>query len=267
MIHPSTAARDRSAIIAVGDELLGGFTVDTNSHWLAGQLRECGLPPVRIAQVPDRPERIREELERTLADPEVGVVFLCGGLGPTPDDRTLEALAAFLGRALVQDPDLLERVHRAVHRLHEHGLLEDTEPGPGMLKLALIPEGPDDVLHNPAGSCPGLLYRVSGGAGAPVAVFVLPGVPEELRAIFAQVLLPRHFPERGPGHVAEHAFAHLVEARFYEVLREVEVAFPDVTIGSYPQRATREVIIRVTGRDGARVREALDMVVTRMTPA
>ncbi|MHB8571946.1 MAG: competence/damage-inducible protein A [Candidatus Dormibacteria bacterium] len=263
---PDLPARTASAVIAVGDELLLGFTLDTNSHWLAGRLRELGRPLCRVVQVPDRPARIRAELELVRDDPEVAVVFVCGGLGPTPDDRTLGAVAAFLGRPLRTDPGVLDMVKRSVARLHQRGLVDSPEPGAGMLKLADLPENPDAILHNPAGSCPGLLYRVARPAGD-LSVFVLPGVPAELKAIFEQVLAPAHLGGGHAPHVAQHVFPMAVEASFFEVLRQVEVEFPEVTVGSYPQRETREVIIRVVSPDPERARAALDEVVRRMTPA
>src|SRR2546430_13282308 len=86
-----------AAIVAIGDELLAGFTLDTNSHWIAERLRGDGFPLKRITVVRDRQDDIVEQLRRDLTDPEVELVFCSGGLGPTPDDRTLEAVAAALG--------------------------------------------------------------------------------------------------------------------------------------------------------------------------
>ena len=82
-----------STIVAVGDELVAGFTLDTNSHWLAERLRLLGFPLKRITVIRDRRSDIVEQLLRDLDDPEVEDVFCSGGLGPTPDDRTLEAVA------------------------------------------------------------------------------------------------------------------------------------------------------------------------------
>src|SRR5438067_1516579 len=90
-----------SAIVAIGDELVGGFTVDTNSHWMAERLRLLGYPVKRVTQIRDKPGEIMEQLGRELEDPDLTDVFLSGGLGPTPDDRTFAALAEALGRELV----------------------------------------------------------------------------------------------------------------------------------------------------------------------
>ncbi len=87
-----------TSLITIGDELLAGFTLDTNSHWLAERLRLAGRPLRRITVVRDRLEDISGQVRRDLSDPETEDVFCCGGLGPTPDDRTLEAVAHALGR-------------------------------------------------------------------------------------------------------------------------------------------------------------------------
>ncbi|HET9410397.1 MAG TPA: molybdopterin-binding protein, partial [Candidatus Dormibacteraeota bacterium] len=90
-----------SSIVAIGDELVGGFTLDTNSHWLAERLRLLGYPVKRVSQIRDRPDEIVEQVHRELADAGLNDVFCCGGLGPTPDDRTFASLAEALGRKLI----------------------------------------------------------------------------------------------------------------------------------------------------------------------
>src|SRR5215472_13080973 len=90
-----------SCIVAIGDELVGGFTLDTNSHWMAERLRLLGYPVKRVTQIRDKPHEIVEQVHRELDDEDVTDVFLTGGLGPTPDDRTFAALAQALGKERV----------------------------------------------------------------------------------------------------------------------------------------------------------------------
>src|SRR5881628_2106652 len=101
-----------SSIVAIGDELVGGFTLDTNSHWLAERLRLLGYPLKRMTAIRDRPQEIVEQLRRELADPELTHVFVSGGLGPTPDDRTFAAVADALGRGLVIWEETRARIER-----------------------------------------------------------------------------------------------------------------------------------------------------------
>jgi nicotinamide-nucleotide amidase len=249
-----------STVIAVGDELLAGFQLDTNSHWLAERLRRLGYPLERITLVRDRPEEIGEQLRRDLADPEVEDVYCCGGLGPTPDDRTFEAVAAALGRDLVTWQPVLERIERRVRRMHEAGLIESSQVTEGNLRMARIPAQPDHVFRNRRGMAPGLLYRVEGRR-----LFLLPGVPSELKGIFTEELEPEFLAGRSAAAVGELRFLFAVEARFYPVMRELESSHPDVSVGSYPNFETRELVIRFLADDPGRVTEAMEIVRQRVS--
>jgi len=250
-----------STIIPIGDELLAGFTLDTNSHWLAEQLRLLGFPVKRITVVRDRQEEIVEQIRRDLCDPEVEDVFCSGGLGPTPDDRTFEAVAAALDRELVTWHPVLERIERRVQRMHDAGLIDSAQVTQGNRRMARIPAEPDHVFRNRRGMAPGLMYRVEGRR-----LYVLPGVPTELRGIFAEELAPEFLTGRTPGVVHELRFVFAVEARFYPVMRELETSHPDVSVGSYPSFQTRELVIRFTGHEERRVLEAMEIVRQRVAP-
>src|SRR5215472_5325304 len=101
-----------SSIVAIGDELVGGFTLDTNSHWLAERLRLLGYPLKRVTQIRDKPEEIVAQVHLELDDSQVTDVFLTGGLGPTPDDRTFAALADALGKELIIWEETRGRIER-----------------------------------------------------------------------------------------------------------------------------------------------------------
>src|SRR2546428_10312572 len=110
-----------TVIIAVGDELLHGFTLDSNSHWIAQRVREAGFPAVRIEVVGDSREAIVDAVGRAVADRRATRVLVCGGLGPTPDDRALEGLATALGRPLARDGRAEAHVQGIVERMHAAG--------------------------------------------------------------------------------------------------------------------------------------------------
>jgi molybdenum cofactor synthesis domain-containing protein len=249
----------RSAIVAVGDELLSGFTLDTNSHWLAERLRLLGYPLKRVAAVRDRQEHIVEELRRDLEDGEIEVVLCCGGLGPTPDDRTFAAVAACLGRELVIQPDVRRRIERRVQRMHEAGLLDSAEVTEANLRMARIPDGASAVFHNRRGMAPGALYEVNGKR-----LFVLPGVPLELKGIFTEEIEPEHLAGRRAAAVRELRFDFAVEARFYPLMRELESSHPNVSVGSYPNFETKELVIRCLGEEPAEVEAVADILRRRV---
>ena len=244
-----------SSIVAVGDELVGGFTLDTNSHWLAERLRLLGYPVKRTTAIRDRPQEIVDQVHRELADPELTHVFVSGGLGPTPDDRTFASLAQALDRELVIWEETRARIERRVQRMHAAGLLESPEVTEGNLRMARIPAKPAHVFKNKKGMAPGVVYEAQGKL-----VFILPGVPLELKSIFTEELEPQFLATGSAATVRELRFTFAVEARFYPLMRELEEKFPDVSIGSYPNFETKELVIRCLGADPKRVEEALEVV-------
>jgi molybdenum cofactor synthesis domain-containing protein len=244
-----------SSIVAIGDELVGGFTLDTNSHWLAERLRLLGYPLKRVTQIRDKPTEIIDQVHLELADAEVADVFLTGGLGPTPDDRTFSALAAALGRTLVIWEETRARIARRVQRMHDAGLLESPEVTEGNLRMARIPDRPAHVFRNRRGMAPGVVYEESGKR-----IFVLPGVPLEMKGIFTEELEPQFLGAGFVATVREVRFTFAVEARFYPLMRELEERYPDVSVGSYPNFETKELVIRILGADTKRADEVADIV-------
>jgi molybdenum cofactor synthesis domain-containing protein len=247
-----------SSIVAIGDELVGGFTLDTNSHWMAERLRLLGYPVKRVTEIRDKPAEIVEQIHCELADVDVTDVFLTGGLGPTPDDRTFAALAEALGKDLVIWEETRAKIERRVQRMHSMGLLESAEVTEGNLRMARIPAEPRHVFKNRRGMAPGGLYEANGKR-----IFVLPGVPLEMKGIFTEEIEPEFLVGGNAATVRELRFTFAVEARFYPLMRELEDAYPDVSVGSYPNFETKELVIRVLGADAKRVDEALDVIKRR----
>jgi molybdenum cofactor synthesis domain-containing protein len=248
-------AMPTSSIVAIGDELVGGFTLDTNSHWLAERLRLLGFPVKRATAIRDRPQEIVDQVRRELADADVTHVFLSGGLGPTPDDRTFAALADALERKLIVWEETRARIERRVQRMHEAGLLDSPELTEGNLRMARIPSEPLQVFKNRRGMAPGVVYEAGGKR-----IFVLPGVPLEMKGIFTEELEPQFLSEGAAATVRELRFTFAVEARFYPLMTELEQSFPDVSVGSYPNFETKELVIRCLGSDPKRVDEVIELV-------
>lgn len=243
----------RSWIVTVGDEILSGHTQDGNSHFLAERLRATPYPVGRIVVVPDRTDEIVEALQDAQ---RAGAqrVFCCGGLGPTPDDRTAAAVARFLRVPLVEDQGTLERIRSRVAELHRRGRLPSPEPNPGNLKMALVPAGAL-VLRNPVGSAPPLAAPLPPGERW---LLVLPGVPAELRAILEEEVLPRFCSGDGALAYAEEHFLSTPESLFYPLLLELESEFPEVRFGSYPQANPGDVVLRACSADGDRLAAAME---------
>ena len=169
MAVPSTVPR--TVVVTVGDELLLGDTVDSNAARIGRALGEMGAPVVRRETVGDEAGVIRVAVARALDDGDLVVVT--GGLGPTPDDLTREAVAELLGRQLHSDPDLVTAL-RARFGADRSGAFPE-----GNLRQAMVPEGAR-VLPNVRGTAPGLALEREGRW-----VVLLQGVPAELEGMLA----------------------------------------------------------------------------------
>lgn len=243
--------RHGTVIIAVGDEVLGGFTADSNSHWLASRVREAGYPADRIEVVGDRHEAITAAVRRAVDEPRADRVVISGGLGPTPDDVTLEAVAAALGRPLAVHPAALAHVQSIVDRMHAAGWIPAAGISEANRKMTLAPEG-SEVLANRRGMASGIVVAL----GEDRLLFVLPGVPRELRVIVEEEMIPRHFAGAQAPAIVELRYTDVIEAEIAEPMRTVAAEYPDVTVGSYPQSERRELIVRVSGAEPGRVAAA-----------
>jgi nicotinamide-nucleotide amidase len=165
-------------IISIGDELTSGQRLDTNSQWLSQRLGEIGIPVVYHTTVADDLEAnvrvFRQAVER--AD----VVVATGGLGPTADDLTREALAKMAGVELVFEPSAMEHIRGLFARRQRE------MPERNMVQ-AMFPAG-SRVIHNPHGTAPGIDLDVPPPLGRPSRVLALPGVPAEMQEMWEGTL-------------------------------------------------------------------------------
>ncbi|MCK6458278.1 MAG: CinA family nicotinamide mononucleotide deamidase-related protein [Planctomycetes bacterium] len=212
----------RAAILSVGDELLGGRTINTNAPYMAQRLTDAGFLVVATDTVGDDEFAIADSL-KSLAG-RADAVVVTGGLGPTPDDVTREALAGAAGKLLVPDRTLKAQVmEKAGGKAPRRNA-----------RMARVPEGAV-ILPNPVGMAAGLRVEMGG-----TPVYALPGVPLELEAIFEQSVLP--------DMKATFAGTKPMPSRVLRVfgLREAEVA---EKLGELLDRA-RDPVVGVNVRDG-----------------
>lgn len=166
----------RAAILAVGSELLGTDRLDTNSLRLTGLLERYGVELRKKSVIGDSEEEIAEEMRSLLA--RVDLVLVTGGLGPTADDVTREAVAAALGRGLGFDQGVLDRIEK---RFRDHGMVMPSVNR----KQAQVIDGAE-LIPNRRGTAPGMRLDVPGGK----AIFLFPGVPTELEGMVQSHLEP-----------------------------------------------------------------------------
>src|SRR5690606_34736663 len=131
----------RASMLVIGDEILGGFVEDANSPWLARHLQAAGVPLERVHTVPDTHEAIDEALQAELARERPRLVVTSGGIGSTPDDLTFEAVAASLGRDLVEEPTIAERIETSLRWQASQGMDVTDDFRWHMLRMARVPEG------------------------------------------------------------------------------------------------------------------------------
>ncbi len=182
---------DRVVLLSTGDELMCGAIADTNAQWLAGRFFDLGLEVVTVLTVGDEPDRLRWAWKTAFEQGEL--VLSTGGLGPTADDLTTEIVAQVFGEGLRFDEPSAEHIRRLF------GAMRRPMPE-NNLKQAWFPESAV-VVENPLGTAPG--YRISRRAGQGPAtgheshLFVLPGVPREMKRMFLDTVEPWVREQRG----------------------------------------------------------------------
>jgi len=163
-------------IITIGDEILIGQIVDTNSAWLGTQLNLAGITVKQITSVSDDKQHILEALH--LAEKRVDIIIITGGLGPTKDDITKHTLCEYFKTTLIENKEVLEWV-KHLFTSRNRPLLEVN------LKQAEVPAN-CEVLHNELGTAPGMWFNKNG------KIFIsMPGVPQEMKVVFTDSALPK----------------------------------------------------------------------------
>ena len=243
-VHEGMSVLEASMVV-IGDEILGGHVADANSAWLAARLTAHGVTLTRIHVVPDETSAIDEALRLELARARPRLVVTSGGIGSTPDDITYEAVAASLGRGLVEDPAIGARLDDAMSWTRDNGVEVTDEFARHFRRMARIPAG-SRLLRRGTGWVPGVAVDVDGGCHVDggATITILPGVPGEFRRIVTEALEPDLLAGRNPVPTIveiEHDFPEsALNVLFAAVLRR----FPQVRLGSYPGE---RMLIRLQG--------------------
>ena len=201
-----------AALLVIGDEILSGRTQDRNVAQVATWLNEQGIRLAEVRIVPDDADKIGETVNELRVAHDY--LFTTGGIGPTHDDITVDAIAAALGVPVVIEPQaraILEEYYR-----DRPGGLNDAR-----LRMARVPEG-SELIFNPSTGAPGVKIG---------NVYILAGVPH-IAASMLEALTGKL--EGGRPIVSVTVGARAAESEVAEILRETEAAHPGVAIGSYP---------------------------------
>lgn len=230
------------ALLTIGDELLSGDTANTNATWLASRLTERGATVARTLVIPDDRALIARTVEEY--SEAFDAVIVTGGLGGTPDDRTMDAVADAFDRSLAVNERAREDVEERVAAIRESyrdiNIDIDAE--------ASIPEGSQPLLNEP-GLAPGCVIE---------NVYVFPGIPEEMKAMFESVV------EAFGGDVRSRTFyTDTPEAELIPDLTAAEERF-DVAVGCYPDREVRHNRLKLVGEDSDELDDAAEWLRERI---
>lgn len=205
-------------VFSIGTELLIGRIQDTNSHWLAQQIAELGGTLTRITIIGDDRATILEAL-RGAIQRGARTVITTGGLGPTPDDLTVECMAELMGVGTTVSRAALEDYLRRRQ-------ISEAELSPALRRMATVPIGAD-VLLNPAGWAPCLRARVG-----ETTFFLLPGPPAEMQAVFERYVR-EHFGTASGYALARRVYVDMWESEVAPLAQRVMAAIPGTYIKGY----------------------------------
>jgi molybdenum cofactor synthesis domain-containing protein len=223
-----------AGLITIGDEILAGDTVNTNATWLGERLRDLGVSVERMLVVPDRVADIAKVVNEYRA--AYDVVVVTGGLGPTHDDVTMEGVAAAFGTELADDDDVRRW-------LEDEGGYSGDDLAPATTHIPRTAT----FLRNPEGVAPGCVIE---------NVYVLPGLPREMKAMFD--LIESEF--RGATRYSQTVTTPEPESELLDRISDVRDRF-DVRIGSYPGESVR---LKIESEDEQEVEAATAWLLERV---
>jgi molybdenum cofactor synthesis domain-containing protein len=229
-----------AALLVIGNEILSGKVVDTNSPFLAAELRKLGVDLERILTIPDVVEIIAREV-RAMSD-AYDFVFTSGGIGPTHDDLTMDAIAQAFGRKLELNRSMMERMERH----------QGTPPNESQRKMAMIPEGAQVID--------------AGDLWFPVVivenVHIFPGIPKLLQKKFHSIR--ERF--RGVPFQLRRIYVTKRESDIADHLNDLLVEFPELMLGSYPKIEEQDyrVLLTLESRDGDYLLRAQASLIARL---
>ncbi len=209
-------------ILSIGNEILIGRITNTNASWLSKRLTFLGVKVTRIITVPDEIDDIVEEIKRGLD--KADLIITTGGLGPTYDDKTIEAVAKALNKELILNSIAFDMIKKKFE-IANLPMTKERE------KMAYLPEG-GIPLKNSVGTAPGLFLETNNKI-----IISLPGVPKEMEAIFEEEVINRISKILPPISVVECGFklVGVPESSIAPILEQIDKKFSNLYIKSHPK--------------------------------
>ncbi len=242
----------KAFIITIGDELLIGQTVDTNSAWMGAELSALGFDVARITSVHDRRDDIIYALDE--AQGKADAVLITGGLGPTSDDITKHTLCEYFNTKLVSDPVVLEMIEDLTGR---RGMpMNDNNR-----RQAEVPES-CRVLTNAAGTAPGMWFEKDD------TIFIsMPGVPNEMKYLMKEHVLPELYKRfRSQVIIHKNIMTYgTFEAKLAEILTDFESGLPsEIKLAYLPSSGVIKLRLTATGTSESELSDHISKQVTKL---
>jgi nicotinamide-nucleotide amidase len=241
-------------IITIGDEILIGQTVDTNSAWMGQQLNDVGVDVDRVVSIRDTKEAIIEALENV--KPKTQLVLLTGGLGPTKDDITKYTLQDYFGGDLVFNQEAYDNVER-IFKMFKKEVIEVNR------LQAMIPST-CIMLLNEMGTAPGMLFERDG-----VHYVSMPGVPYEMKHLIRTHVLPLIKEKLNPGVVIHRTILTqgLGESFLAEIIKDWQDSLhEEISLAYLPSAGMVKMRLTVKGRDEKFLNELIEDAVAKLLP-
>jgi len=251
-------------IICVGNELLIGKTLNTNSQWLSKQATTLGITVKRITVVADDVNEIANAVSEAISR-KPQFMITTGGLGPTFDDKTLAGIAKALNRKLEINNEALKMVKEKYEAYAIEKGTETVELTPPRMKMATLPEKAEPI-RNPVGTAPGVQIDLE-----ETMLVVLPGVPLEMEAIFDAAIVPLFKQVSGGSGFYEKSIYvdGVMESSLAPLIDEVMQDNPGVYIKSHPKGRENmphiEIHVSITARGAVQSEEKLQKVVVQLS--
>ena len=244
-----------AVLITIGDEILSGNTIDTNSNFIATQLKNIGFKVVQIFTISDEIETIKKNLKSAF---ELGnLVITTGGLGPTKDDKTKKAFAEFFNDTLVLDAETLEHLRQLLIKRKREHLFDINLPQADILSKS-------KVFQNHNGTAPSLMVEENGK----IAI-CLPGVPYEVKPLIKNQIIP-YLQEKFEQNFIVSRIISVVnfpESLLSETIETWELALPSTISLSYLPIANRvKLRLTATGKNEEILNQQLDEEITKLKP-
>ena len=244
-----------AVLITIGNEVLSGTTVDTNSNFIATQLKNIGFKVVQIFTISDEIETIKKTLKSAF---ELGdLVITTGGLGPTKDDKTKKAFAEFFNDTLVSDAETLEHLRQLLIKRKREHLFDINLPQADILSKS-------KVFQNHNGTAPSLMVEENGK----IAI-CLPGVPYEVKPLIKNQIVPFLQQKFEQNFIVTKIISvvNFPESLLSETLESWELALPENISLSYLPIANRvKLRLTATGKNEEILNQQLNEEITKLRP-